>query len=221
MYNPLHKEGAATVPRGMCSASGKPRFSPVQGFTLVETVVTVALTAIVGIALLSMISYFYRSNAHLLEATSAVESGNRGLRETLNALREASYAEDGAYPVLSAATSSITFYGSLDEDVAAERIRLYLSDSTLYRGVTNPSGSPLSYEGQPEAIDIIATHIRNDVSVPLFRYYDETGIELLDTIDIARIRSVQVRLEVDINPNRAPNIFILEGSATLRNLRTN
>lgn len=180
--------------------------------------VVVAITGLVGVGVLSMIAYFYRSNAFLLEATTATDSASRGLNESLAALREASYGEDGSYPILAAATSSVTFFGDLDVDNSVERVRLYVSGGTLYRGVTDATGNPPSYTGQPEATATIATWVKNATSTPVFTYYDEAGAQLTGTIDIASVRSVRTRLDVDINPYRAPNILILEGAATLRNL---
>ena len=190
-----------------------------RGFTLVEIVVVVGLTGLVGLGLLSMITFFYRSNAFLLEATSAVDSASRGVNQSLEHLREASYGEDGGYPLAVAATSSVTFYSDLDVDSSIERVRLYLTNGILYRGVTEASGNPPSYTGQPEITTVLATDVKNATSTPAFRYFDEGGIELTGVIDIAEVRTVRVRFDVDINPQRAPNILTLEGGATLRNLR--
>lgn len=189
------------------------------GFTLIEVVVVVTLTALVGVGLLSMIAYFYRSNAFLLEATSATEGASRGVNETLVSLREASYGEDGAFPVAAAATSSITFYADLDRDASIEKVRFYISAGILYRGLTEAAGNPPSYTAQPESITTIATYVRNGTSTPAFRYFNAAGTELTGAIEVADIRTVRTRFDVDINPLRAPNIITVEGAATLRNLR--
>lgn len=189
------------------------------GFSLIESIVVVSLTTSVGLGLLFMISYFYRSNAYLLEATSAVESASKGIVVTLESLREASYGEDGAYPLAAVATSSVTFYADLDLDESVERVRFYLSGGTLYRGLTEPAGNPPSYAGQPEAIVTIATYVKNGTSTPAFRYFDQDGVEMTGTIDISEVRTVRTRFDVDINPQRAPNVVTFEGAATLRNVR--
>ena len=182
-------------------------------------VVVVGLTGLVGVGLLSMITYFYRSNAYLLEATSAVESASRGVKDSLELLRGASYGEDGSYPLLTAATSTVTFYANGDEDASVERIRLYIADTVLYRSVVNAAGNPPSYSGQPEVTSVIATWVKNEASVPAFRYFDDDGVELTGTVNIAAVRTIRTRFDVDINPQRAPNILTIEGAATLRNLR--
>lgn len=181
--------------------------------------VVVGLTGLVGVGLLSMVTYFYRSNAYLLEATSAVESATRGVNKSLTLLRSASYGDDGSYPLMAAATSSVTFYANADTDKAIERVRLYVTNGVLYQTITNASGNPPSYAGQPEVTSVLATWVRNDATTPAFRYFDRAGIELTGTINISAVRTVRARFDVDINPYRAPNILTIEGGATLRNLR--
>lgn len=190
-----------------------------KGFTLTETLVTTAILGVVGIALSSLIMFFYRSNAYLLEQTSAVDSATRGITTAHRDLREASYGEDGAYPITSAASTTITFFSDVDGDGPVEKVRLYLSGGTLYRAVTNAAGNPPSYSGQSEVVNTLATAVVNTDALPLLRYYNSAGAELTGTIDLAAIRSVRIQLRTDLNPQRAPNVVLLERTATLRNLR--
>lgn len=190
-----------------------------KAFTLAETLVVLAILSTVGLALSSLIVFFYKSNAYLLEQTSAVDSSNRGLNIAYKDVREASYGEDGSYPIASASTSTLTFYSDVDGDGPVEKVRLYRSGDTFSRGVTNAAGNPPAYTGQPETTFTIATWVKNATTTPLFQYYNAAGTELTGTIDISAVRSVRVRLEVDVNPTRAPNIIQLERTATLRNLR--
>ncbi len=185
-----------------------------------EVVVVVAITGIVSGALLYTIRDFFRTNAYVFEAATSVDSARRGVATTLHNLREASYADDGNYPIAAAATSSIIFYSDVDADGGIERVRIYVWNGSLYRTVTNASGNPPSYSGQTPATTTIATYVRNSSSTPLFTYYDSNGAQLATTSpDISEIASVATTLMVDLNPNRAPNVLTLTGSATLRNLK--
>ncbi|MDB5195123.1 MAG: hypothetical protein JWO84_307 [Parcubacteria group bacterium] len=192
-----------------------------KAFTLIEVIVLIAVTGLLGLTINTLIVNFYRSNAYLIQETSAIDSAHRGLRVSFEDLREASYGDDGSYPIKSAATSTITFFSDVDNDGSVERIRLYLTNGTLYRGVTDSISAPPSYTGQPEATTTIATYVRNSSTTPLFRYYDSDGSELSTTtaIDISQIASVSTTVLVDINPFRAPDILTLTETATLRNLR--
>ena len=156
----------------------------------------------------------------MLQGTAAVNSARTGVTTFASNIREATYGDDGAYPLAAAATSSVTFHADVDKDGGVERVRVYLIGSTLYRVVQNAAGNPASYVGQAYATSTIATYVTNGTSTPLFRYFDESGAELSGTTSLANVRSIQTTLKVDINPNRAPDIFTLTQTAMLRNLRS-
>lgn len=191
-----------------------------RGMTLVEMLVVVGITAAVGGAMLVAIRYFYVNNSYVFDAANSVSQARRGLATMLHNVREASYGDDGAYPIGSAATSSVTFFSDVDADGGIERVKIWRSANTLYRVVTNAGGNPPSYAGQTSATTTIATYLRNATSSPLFKYYDSSGAQLATTSpDISQIAIIRAYIQVDLNPNRAPQIFTLEGGATLRNLK--
>ncbi len=189
-----------------------------KAFTLIETVVTISIFAIVLFSVTFLIIYFYRINTFVFQQTSAVESSSIGVTGAMQDLREASYGANGSYPIISAGATSITFYVDVKGDGVVDRMRYWLSGTTLSKGITIPAGSPPSYVGQPEAVTTIATDVHNG-STPLFRYYTPKGNELTPPIDVADIASVNTTVTVNIDPNRAPNNFTLSMGATLRNLR--
>jgi hypothetical protein len=188
--------------------------------TLMEMLVVIAIITSAGIALTGAIQFFYRSNAFLLEQTAALDGARRGVQDAVVAIRESSYGDDGSYPIEAAATSSLTFYSDFDKDDSVEKERYVLLSGTLYRIVTNSGGTPPTYTGQSQSTTTIATYVANSTSTPLFRYFNTTGTELTGSnIDESAIASVRISLMVDLNPLRAPNVFTLTETATLRNLR--
>lgn len=188
--------------------------------TLVELLVTIALTSVVVAALGFLIQHFYKTNAYVLEQSRAVESARRSIENAMADLREASYGADGSYPVSAAATSSVTFYADTNGNSAVEKTRYYLSNTTLYRGTTEPSAAG-SYAGQPETTTLVVNDIRNGTSTDLFSYYNRDGEPLVHPVNLAQIASAKAVVLTDVNPNRAPNVYTLRGSATLRNLKPN
>jgi len=180
--------------------------------------VVITMITMVGFAIQYAIQYFYRANTYVLHGTAAINSARNGITTMASNVREATYGDDGAYPLSSAATSTITFFADVDKDGGVEKVRIYMIGNTLYRGVTNAAGNPPSYAGQAQATTTLATYVANGTSTPLFRYFNENGAELTGTINIAQIASIMMTLMVDINPSRAPDIYTLTESATIRNV---
>lgn len=189
-----------------------------RGFTLAETVVVIGLVAIVGVALQYAIQYFYRANAYVLQSTAAINSARTGVTTMASHMREATYGDDGSYPLSNLSTSSVTFFADVDRDGGVERVKAYLIGQTFYRVVTNAGGTPLTYSGQTPATSTLATYVKNGTSTPIFRFYDNNGAELTGAINLTEVSSISVTLKVDVNPQRAPEIYTLTQSATLRNL---
>lgn len=190
-----------------------------RGLTLIETIVTVALTSMVMLALTSAIVFFYRTNANVLEQSGAITSARRGIENAMRDLREATVAEDGSYPIVSAGPSAITFYADVDQDDSVERVRYELTDNVLYRYTLQATGTPPTYSGV-ETTEIISDNIRNDIfGTDIFKYFDVNGTELSSTPSELLIRFVTATIIVNVNPTRAPEEFTLTSSATLRNLR--
>ena len=94
-----------------------------RGFTLIETLVVIAILGVAGCAL-ERRPVFLSSYAYVLEETAALDSARSGLATALHDIREATYGDDGAYPVV-AATSTLTFYADIDGNGSVERVRYY------------------------------------------------------------------------------------------------
>ncbi len=190
-----------------------------RGMTLIEASVWVAITLSAMLAITTSVQYFYRTNSYTVEQAAAITSAQRGIEGMIKTIREASYASDGAYPIIALATSSISFYADIDDDPFIERLRFFVQGGALYRGLVDPSGDPPVYTN-PETISQISEYVRNDAqNVDMFRYYDLNGALMTNLADITELRFVETTVIVNINPNRMPNQFTLRSTAALRNLR--
>ncbi len=190
------------------------------GFTLVEAIVTVAVSTLVLLTLGKLIVYFYQTNAYTLQEATAISQARRGVENAMRDLREASYGSDGSYPVMTAATSSLTFFANANADTAIERITYRLIRGTLYRTVVLSAGNPPSYVGGAISTSTVATSVVNSAATAVFQYFNEAGTLISTPVNISQIASIRTTLVVDVNVNRAPVSFTLTAGATLRNLKS-
>jgi len=188
------------------------------GMTLIETVVWIALFTAAMMTIVTSVIYFYRTSDFAIEEATATVSAQKGMDLMVRTIREASYASNGAYPVVSIATSSFTFYSDIDTDPAIERVHYYLSGDSLIEGVADPAGDPPSYPGT-ESTSSVADDVRNnEQALNLFTYYDANGNQITDMSQFGNVRFVTLNIVVDVDPNRTPTTTQLRSSAALRNL---
>ena len=191
-----------------------------RGFTFLEAIVATSIVTIVMVAIVNSVLFFYRANTSSIEQAYQIDSARRGIEFMVRDLREMSHGDNGAYPILEMASTSVTFYSDTDKDASVEQITYDVSaTTTLTRTVVDASGTPPEYTGGGVS-SIVSTFVRNLEEVqPIFRYYDGTGTEITNYDDVANVRSVTVNIVVNIQPIRRPDEFTLRSSATLRNLR--
>jgi len=195
------------------------RYTTSRGLSIVETLVAVAAGTLVIIGVASLVLSLYRTNAYAVEQAFAINSARRGIERMVRDIREATYSDEGAFPIIEADPYALYFYSDVDRDDNVERIKFYIQNGTLMRDETKASGTPPVYPSNPDSTSAVSDHVRNTfLGESLFRYYDTSGNEVTDLSNVTDIAFVVVRLIVDINPHRLPNNFILQSSASLRNL---
>jgi len=190
--------------------------------TIIEMVVTIAVTTMILGAIVSSVIFFYTTNTNVVEQSLHINSARRGIELTVRDIREATYGDDGSFPIIEMGPTSFSFYSDIDRDTFTERIRYYLDGTNLYKGITNPAGNPLSYPAGDDEVSLVSDAVRNDEEgVVIFQYYDSSGTEITDYTQVFDVVFVTVTLIININPVRKPDEFTLRSSATLRNLKEN
>lgn len=170
------------------------------------------------VAITSSLIYFYRTSSFAVQEASAVISAQHGIDIMVRTVREAAYASNGAYPVVSFAANDIIFYADVDSDSAIERVHYYVQGTNLYEGIVNPAGDPPVYTGA-EVATIIARDVRNiSQALNAFAYYDASGVQILDYTNILGLRFVTANIAVDVDTNRPPAAVIIRSSAAMRNI---
>ena len=188
------------------------------GLTLIETVVWIAIFIAAMLAVTSSVLYFYRTSNYAIQQASATASAQHGMDLMVRTIREASYASNGAYPIVSLAANDFKFYAEIDGDPGVEEVHYYISGNSLMKGTIEPSGDPAVYTGA-EAISKVSDYIHNlDQATTTFTYYDKNGTKINNYTKIGDVRFVTANLLVDVDTSKSPIPLSLRSSAALRNL---
>ena len=195
------------------------------GFTLVETLVAIALLLIGTAATTLLFSKIMQSKAYSLEMGRSAFVVSRSVGELTQYLRQTKQSDAGAYPIVSADANDTVFYSDYNKDNKTERLHVYLSNGKVYMGVRNPSATfPVTYATGDESTTQIADHIVNTSDDPMFSYYnkdypaDTENNPVTTPADVSEIRLVKIFLKINIDPNRAPDNIQQETFVELRNL---
>ncbi len=144
----------------------------------------------------------------------------------INELRNATYGASGAYPINEASDNQIVFFSTTQKNSGViSKIRYYISNNILYKGVVNPAGSPPSYNGQPEVVTTLITSMSLGGN-PLFYYYDSNyngnGNPLTQPVNLNQIKFIKINLTVLKQLTATSNTtFTVLAGASIRNLKTN
>lgn len=188
-----------------------------------EALVTIAIYGVVIIAAAELLRLLYtRTNQQPL-MLNAIDSTRSVESDFTNALRDASTGTDGSYPITQASSSQIIFFSSFGYGTSVARIRYFVSGTTLYKGVTLPSGN--AYNLATEAVIPIVVNLGSS-TLPVFQYYDGTFAgttsPLVQPVNINAVTYVQMNLSVPIGAVRnSTSTFLMTTGTMIRNLKTN
>lgn len=194
------------------------------GFTLIEALIGVALSVLVGGGVWVAQRQMFGTQALVRDALVAQTEARRALKDMSALIREASNASDGSYTIAEAAERSFTFYVDSKGDGVRDRVRYFLDGATLKKGTVTPVGSPLFYNPANEVVQDLAHDVVSG-SQPVFRYYDASyngsTPPLVFPVSVGSVRLVSITLLVDRDPQRPPEAFTVSTQIMLRNLKDN
>ena len=182
-----------------------------RGLTLVETVVTVAITSVMILALGNAIALFYKNNAYTFAQAAEVAEAREGVTLMVRDIREMTYADDGAYPLITMEEHQLAFFSDIDRDNSVEFVEYVLSSTTMMKYVYDATGTPPVYSTTtPDREFIISNYVQNiSQATSTFIYYDVNGMPATATTTVTDIRYVNVQLIVNVDPIRDPGEFML------------
>lgn len=196
-----------------------------QGFTLIELIVAIAIFVILSVGIITLVSSVFvgsnRQGASLANADQTRKLGNQLRQE----LRNAVTASNGAYAIATANAQELTFYSNVDGGTDIERVRYYLSNGKLMRGIVKQSGNPPVYTGT-ETSTVVQNDVANGAN-PIFYYYDSdyddnTDTALTQPVNIAQVTYIRLDIQVLKRTTASSTTsFTVSAGTALRSLKTN
>lgn len=191
-----------------------------RGFSLVETIVVIALFTVLSLVVTNTIDSFYRFNAYTFAQSFQVSYARDGMEQLVRDLREMTFADDGTFPLAEMEDNQIAFYSDIDRDDSVEYVEYTLASTTLWKRIYDATGTPPVYDTTPEISVAVSEYVQNGLqSIPIFVYYDTLGNVTTPTSTITDVRYVEATLIINVDPVRDPGEFMLRSSASLRNLK--
>jgi type II secretory pathway pseudopilin PulG len=198
-----------------------------KGITVVEIVVAVGIVSMIAVVASTFQQNVFVYNRNVSGSLTTAQDARAIVRTITTELRSTAPSSNGAYPIVQAATSSITFFSDIDGNGTVEQIRYFASSTKLYRGVVVPTGSPLVYNSATEKLNLLSANLRNTASTSIFSYFAGTyngtasTSELAQPVSITAVRLVKISLILDVDQNSLPISRTYTTQVTLRNLKDN
>jgi type II secretory pathway pseudopilin PulG len=191
-----------------------------KGMTLIEAMIWIAVFTSVMIMLTQSLLSFYRTNRYTLQEATAISSAQHSMDIVVRDLRTAAYSNNGAYPIVSIAPNQVAFYASVvKNDPLIQQVRFFVQGNSLFEGLIEPSGDPLTYASTSEVITTLSQYVQNlTVGTSTFVYFDQSGNQINDYTAYNNARFVGVNLIIDVSTSTSPNQLLLTSSAALRNI---
>lgn len=193
------------------------------GLTLIETMVVIALYAILTGMIFTAAQSLYQVNNISAAQSNEVENARRGMTRLTRDMREMTYAEDGTFPVTTIEEHKIGFYSDIDKDDSVEYVEYELATTTLYKRTYNAVGSPPVYNlASPDQTEILSEYVQNIAqATSTFFYFDTDNSALASTSLLTDVRYIKAQIIVNINPIQSPGEFMLRSGVAPRNLKDN
>ena len=190
-----------------------------QGFTLVEIIIAMAMFALILASTVAFILTNYDIYYFSFEQSRAVEEAQRAIQTMIKEIRRADIAENGNYVLEDTQDFQFIFYADVDKDDDVERVRYFIDDNFFKRGVVEPQGELADYHLETENIVILSAYVVN--TPPVFRYFDGEGNELPAPARRRDTKLMRLTLQIDARQNEPPSAFTLISETQIRNLKTN
>jgi prepilin-type N-terminal cleavage/methylation domain-containing protein len=196
-----------------------------KGFSLAEFIVSVAILSLLTYTFSTFQRDVFSLSTNLQSSLNAQLEARHLIKTMISELRKVAPSANGSYPIELASSTGITFYSDINDNGSVERVRYYLHNKTIRKGVIAPTGNPPVYNSGNEVTTTLLNYVLASSTLPIFQYYTSnysgTTSPLTIPPNISTIRLIKITVIIDTDPNRSPTPIISTSQVNLRNLKDN
>ena len=189
-----------------------------------EVLLGIGIGCIVIFGITALYLSSWRAQGTISQSLSAQQEGRHFLQDFVSEVRAAEQSSTGAYSLEVTAAQQLVFYSDIDGDGNRERVRYFLTGTTLQKGVLKPTGTPPVYVAGNEKITDVVHYVTNGAT-PIFTYYDQSyigsGSPLADPVNVTQVRMVGLELNLQPSNSGASAPVVIETKTQIRNLKSN
>ena len=195
------------------------------GFTLIEVTVAIFGFSLIIWGLVGLVSGLLTSSGQQAGLLSDQDQARRLAFAMATELRNGQTGSSGAYTLDTAGAQQLIYYSNADLDPGVERIRYFVQNGKLWKGVTEYNGS--SYDLSKEQTIAVQNNLANGAAA-VFYYYDgsysgsSTQAALSQPVNVTQVKFVKISLQVFNKAGvKNTNTYTITAGAAIRNLKTN
>lgn len=192
--------------------------------TLIEVVMaSFVMASMMGMIILVLNKVLF-VNRYTIEQGLNTYSIDSSLKNFSRYLREACQSSAGEYLIHSADDFELVFFSNIDDDLAVERVRIFLENTQLKMGIAEADGFPVTYPENDQEERTIGTGIVNTPEQPIFYYYnrdypeDQVNNPLQGEFFPQEIRLIQMDVFANIEPGHTPENMRMQTFIRPRNI---
>lgn len=198
-----------------------------KGFTLLEILFAFGIFFIVIFGIFALFNTSSKANKDVWEGGKVQSEASKVVQNFIDELRTANYSTIGGYPIAYATSTEIVFYANIDADSLIERVRYFVQNDALKKGVTKPTGTLLyTYNTSTEQTSDLVHNLKTPIETVFYYYGDSfNGANITSTmpypIILPDVKVVGIKLKIKQNSSPNAAVFEIQTKAQLRNLKTN